>query len=202
MRSDAFVYRHESFRQRKEITMRIISGSARGRRLESPEGLQVRPTTDRVKEAMFSILQFDLEGTRVLDLFSGSGQLGLEALSRGAKNAVFVDSDRRSLAITKKNIALAGFEDVSTLVHADALQFLQNASQTFDVVLMDPPYDKGLCAAAAELLPRLLHPGSVVICETHESEALPASIGPLDRPKTYRYSATKLTVYRSGGETG
>lgn len=176
--------------------MRIIAGSARGRKLCSPDGMQIRPTTDKVKEALFSILQFELEGMRVLDLFSGSGQLGLEALSRGAANAVFVDQDRTALALTKKNIRLAGFEDRSRVVHANALRFLETAAGPFDIVLLDPPYEQGLCEKAAGLLPDVIRPSSIVVCETREGEALPAAIGPLDAVKTYRYSNIKLTVYR------
>lgn len=176
--------------------MRIITGSARGRRLISPEGADVRPTTDKVKESLFSIIQFEIEGRAVLDLFAGSGQLGLEALSRGAASCVFVDASAKSLAVVRRNIALTGFEARSEVVHGDAISFLASASRKFDLVFLDPPYDQGLCAKAAEFLPQVLKETSVVICETRATETLPAAIGGLLPAREYRYSAVKLTVFR------
>ena len=177
--------------------MRIITGSAKGRRLIAPEGTDVRPTTERVKEALFSIIQFEIEGRRVLDLFAGTGQLGLEALSRGAAFALFVDQDKRSVEIVKKNVALTGFSAVSEVVQREAVSYLRAAPDRFDLVFMDPPYGQGLCAAAAAELPRVLKPTSVVICETGADETLPDAIGALPLAKTYRYSTVRLTVYRS-----
>ena len=177
--------------------MRIVSGSARGRKLITPSGMEIRPTTDKVKEALFSILQFDLPGTRVLDLFAGTGQLGLEAISRGAAHAVFTDSSKKALELVKKNIALTGFGPQSTVLQTDAFSFLAATGDSFDIVLMDPPYEKGLCEKAAALLPRVLRPGAIVVCETRPEEPLPETIGPLAVYKEYRYSGVRLTVYRS-----
>ena len=177
--------------------MRIVAGSARGRKLLTPSGMDIRPTTDRVKEALFSILQFDLPGRTVLDLFAGTGQLGLEALSRGAAYAVFTDASKKSLDLVKKNISLTGFDANSKTLLTDAFSFLSSTDQTFDLVLMDPPYDHGLCQKAAQLLPRVLRPGAIVVCETHADETLPDAVGPLTAVKEYRYSAVKLTVYRT-----
>ena len=109
--------------------MRVITGSARGRRLESPPGDNVRPTTDVVKEAVFSIVQFSVEGGRFLDAFSGSGQMGIEALSRGAAGAVFIDSSRRSMNIIKRNIALCGLEDRARTITGDSISFLENTRE-------------------------------------------------------------------------
>lgn len=176
--------------------MRIITGSARGRRLLSPEGQDVRPTTEKVKESLFSIIQFEIEGRTALDLFAGSGQLGLEALSRGAASAVFVDSSAKSLAVVKENIARTGFADRARTVHGEALSFLRTATEKFDLAFLDPPYDQGLCTAAAEVLPRVLKETSVVICETRATQTLPDRIGGLLPVKEYRYSAVKLTVFR------
>ncbi len=176
--------------------MRIVAGSARGRKLISPEGMDVRPTTDKVKESLFNIIQFEVPDARVLDLFAGTGQLGLEALSRGAREAVFVDAAGKSLATVKKNVELCGFADRATLVHADAIAWLSRREGTFDLVFLDPPYHKGLCEKAMEALPPVLNDSAAVICETQADEDLPERFGPFARAKEYRYSAIRLTVYR------
>ena len=182
------------------LYMRVITGKARGRRLISPEGFDVRPTTDRVKECMFSIIQFELEGKTVLDLFAGTGQLGIEALSRGAAKAVFVDSSRKSAEIVKQNLALAKIDAVTSVTVSDAIGFLNTAREKFDIVILDPPYGKGLCDKAFEILPRVLNDNAVVICETSADETLPEAVGGLTQKKEYRYSAIKLTVYRGPTE--
>ena len=176
--------------------MRIIAGSARGRKLFSPEGMDVRPTTDKVKESLFNIIQFEVPGARVLDLFAGTGQLGLEALSRGAEEAVFVDASGKSLAIVKKNAALCGFGEKARLVSGDAFAFLARGEGPFDIAFLDPPYHKGLCVKAMELLPPVLRGGATVICETQADEALPERFGTFARDREYRYSAIRLSVYR------
>ena len=115
------------------LHMRIITGSARGRRLLTLEGEHVRPTTERVKEALFSILQFQIEGRRVLDLFAGSGQLGLEALSRGAREAVFVDAGKEPISIIEKNIASTGLGERAKVLHMDYAAFLLRRNEPFDI---------------------------------------------------------------------
>lgn len=182
--------------------MRVITGSARGRRLLSPEGFDVRPTTDKVKESIFNIIQFDIQNAVVLDLFAGSGQLGIEALSRGAERAVFVDLSKKSLDTVKKNIELCKFSSCADTVLVDSVAFLQNTSKKFDVVFLDPPYHKQLCDKAFEYLPRCLNDDAVVICETQNDELLPLSCGPLSVDREYKYSAIKLTVYRKKSENG
>ena len=177
--------------------MRIVSGIARGRKLYTPTGMDIRPTTDKVKEALFSILQFELSGKYVLDLFAGTGQLGLEAISRGAAGAVFTDSSKKSVELIKKNVSLTGFEAQSKVLFTDAFTYLTAAQDTFDIVFLDPPYEKGLCMKAAALLPRVLRPGAVVVCETRPEEALPENIGALSVYREYRYSGIRLTVYRT-----
>lgn len=149
--------------------MRIISGSARGRSLQAPKGLSTRPTTDRVKESLFGILQFRIAEARVLDLFSGSGGLGLEALSRGAQFAVFNDSDRQSVQIIKNNLQSLPFEGRATVYNHDfkaCLKLLASKGERFDLVFLDPPYDKGLELEAARLigeLSLLVEGGRIVI---------------------------------------
>ena len=178
------------------IVMRIISGSARGRRLVSPEGFDVRPTTDKVKESMFNIIQFELDGAAVLDLFAGTGQLGIEALSRGAEKAVFVDASKKSLETVRKNIALAGFSSSAETVQGDAFAYLAAAKEQFDIVFLDPPYHNGLCEKAFALLPAVLKDGASVICETQADETLPSAFGEFSLSREYKYSAIKLRVYR------
>lgn len=149
--------------------MRIISGSARGRSLDAPKGLSTRPTTDRVKESLFGILQFRIGGTRVLDLFSGSGGLGLEALSRGAQFAVFNDTDRESVRVIKNNLKSLAFEDHAAVYSLDfnaCLKLLASKGERFDLIFLDPPYGKGLETEAVKRiheLDLLLEDGRIVI---------------------------------------
>ena len=176
--------------------MRIVSGAVRGRRLITPDGMDIRPTTDKVKEAMFSILQFDLPGRRVLDLFAGTGQLGLEALSRGAKSVTFTDSSKKAVSLVQRNIALTGLGAQAKTVCGDAFSFLRSTDERFDLVILDPPYDQGLCEEAIALLPGVLTDDAIVICETRPAEPLPAAVGVLPLFREYHYSNIKLTVYR------
>jgi 16S rRNA (guanine966-N2)-methyltransferase len=122
--------------------MRIVAGQARGRRLVSPSGTEVRPTGDRVREAVFNALGSlgVVHGARVLDLFAGSGALGIEALSRGAAHTTFVDSSRASLDAVRRNLVTCGLEDRATVVRAQALGWLRSDADEFDLVLLDPPY--------------------------------------------------------------
>lgn len=176
--------------------MRVITGSARGRRLLSPEGFDVRPTTDKVKESIFNILQFDLPDAVVLDLFAGSGQLGIEALSRGAECCYFVDSSKKSLETVKANVDLCRFNDKAKVVFSDSFAFLKSTDCKFDIVLLDPPYNKQLCDRALELLSAVVLPDSIVLCETQADEVLPVNPGNLVLDREYHYSSIKLTVYR------
>ena len=121
--------------------MRVITGFARGKKLVTLDGNDIRPTTDRVKEGIFSSIQFDLEGASVLDLFAGSGQLGIEALSRGADKAYFVDNSKKSLETVKKNLAITGLENKSKLFNMNGHDFLKITDQKFDFIFLDPPYD-------------------------------------------------------------
>jgi 16S rRNA (guanine(966)-N(2))-methyltransferase RsmD len=138
--------------------MRVITGTARGRTLKTPEGDHTRPTAERVKEAVFSIIQFEIEGRRVLDLFAGSGQLGIEALSRGATSAVFIESDKAAAEVVRENLQKTRLEDKATVLQTDAIAFLASTASVFDIVFLDPPYaanllQKALTAAAGKLRP-------------------------------------------------
>ncbi len=179
--------------------MRVITGVAGGRKLKSPEGDAVRPTTDLVKQAMFNILQFDLEGRRVLDLFGGSGQLGIEALSRGAWEAVFVDSSRSSVQLIRENLKRCNLE--GTVLQTDALMFLSR-SEKFDVIFIDPPYDMGLYTAVLERINAVdnLTEGGIIICESRAGAELPEMRAPYRRQRERRYGSVKISIYTKDGQ--
>ena len=120
--------------------MRVITGKARGIQLKTPEGMLTRPTADRVKEALFSIINFDLPGAAVLDLFGGTGQLGIEALSRGAKSAVFVDAREDACRLIRENLKRTKLEGQGKAVRSDYLDYLKRTREKFDIILLDPPY--------------------------------------------------------------
>ena len=176
--------------------MRIISGERRGKKLTTLEGLSVRPTADRVKEALFNILQFSVEGRVFLDLFAGSGQIGLEALSRGAKTAVFVDSSKASLKVVRQNIAATGMGERAVVQEADFSAYLRTTTQRFDIAFLDPPYQAGLLPAALPLTAARMNPGGVIVCEHPTELSLPEQVGDFRVQKTYRYGKTALTLYR------
>ncbi len=154
--------------------MRIITGSAKGKKLVSLEGEATRPTSERIKEAIFSSIQFDVEDRRVLDLFAGSGQMGLEALSRGAQKATFIDSSREAMDIVKQNARSTGFFDVCHYLVSDWRNYIRKASgrEQFDLVFVDPPYAMECCAEAANYLAEkeLIIPGAIVVLESGEEE--------------------------------
>jgi len=180
--------------------LRVITGTARGRKLAALEGVEVRPTTDMVKEAMFSILQFEVEGANVLDLFAGSGQLGIEALSRGARACVFVDSSRDSQNITRQNLQHTGLSSAARVAAMDYAAFLRSTKDTFDIALLDPPYEKGLAADALPLLVDKMSPGGAILCETRKGEPMPERVGEFAIHRTYRYGKIALTLYRRAEE--
>lgn len=177
--------------------MRIITGSKRGKKLAALEGEAVRPTTDRVKESLFNILQFQLEGRRFLDLFAGSGQIGLEALSRGAAKAVFVDASRDSTRVVEKNVKACGMTDQAQIVCADFAAFLRGNREKFDIAFLDPPFREGLLPRALALTAEAMNPGGVVVCEHPKEVELPEEAGNFRRDKVYRYGKIMLTAYRA-----
>jgi len=180
--------------------MRVITGSARGMRLFTLEGDDVRPTTDKVKEALFSIIQFEIEGRQVLDLFAGSGQLGIEALSRGAKNACFVDENKQAVAIINKNLEKTKLASQASVSHTDSISFISSTQRKFDLFFLDPPYDKGLVLRSLPLCVKKANEGALFVCETSEKEILPEEIDGLVFSKRYKYGKTALTVYRKAEE--
>ena len=164
--------------------MRVITGTARGRRLREPEGMATRPTTDNVKESMFNLIQFDIEGRRVLDLFAGTGQLGIEALSRGARSAVFVDESRAAVQLVRANLALCRLRTCGK----------------FDLIFLDPPYDTGLLDKALENVVQfdILAEGGIIVCESRREKVLPQLRAPYHLLTERNYGKIKLTLYGKG----
>ncbi len=177
--------------------MRVITGMARGRKLAAPQGSDTRPTSDMAKEALFSIIQFEVEGALVLDLFAGSGQLGIEALSRGARSAVFVDASREANQIITQNLSHTKLSDRARVVMMDAAAFLKTVREPFDIALLDPPYGKGLLDVILPRLTPCMAPGGIIVCETERDETLPETAGDFAARKEYRYGKAKLTTYRA-----
>jgi 16S rRNA (guanine966-N2)-methyltransferase len=173
--------------------LRVVAGAFKGRPLRAPRGVRTRPTADRVREALFSILG-DVSGARVLDLYSGSGALGIEALSRGAGSATFVDKDPRAIAAVKLNLEAVGAE--GEVRRRDALRFLGAAEGTYDLVLIDPPYDSAarIAGPLAERLPAVLADGARVVTESDKREPLELPL-PLLRERIY--GDTRIAVHGS-----
>ena len=179
--------------------MRVIAGEARGRRLEALPGTDVtRPTLSQVKEAMFSIVQFDLPGARVLDLYAGSGQLGIEALSRGAERCTFVDLRKEAVGIIRENLSLTGFSDRATVVQGDYLAFLTRCRETFDVIFLDPPYGSGMLEKALETITTIdiVSENGIIVCENGSTVGWPAVRAPYRLQKEYRYGKIRTALYR------
>lgn len=180
--------------------MRVITGSARGRNLATLDGEEVtRPTTQSTKEALFSSIQFELEDKKILDLFAGSGQLGIEALSRGAGFCTFVENNRQAYKIVEGNVRLCKMENRSKLVFSDALSFLSRRDN-FDIALVDPPYNKGLVSECLPKLTEIMNLDGVIICETAKNEELPEKINGWAINKKKNYGKSKLTYYRKDND--
>ena len=178
--------------------MRVITGKARGKKLREPDDYSIRPTTDMVKESIFNIIQFDIDGRRVLDLFAGTGQLGIECLSRGAASATFVDSSRKAISIVKQNLKSCGME--ARVVNEDSLAFLGRGGK-YDLIFLDPPYATDLIDKALKIikLVDILSEGGIIICESSRDKAMPEMEAPYRRIKEYNYGKVKITTY--GKET-
>jgi len=182
--------------------MRVITGTARGRRLKELEGQETRPTTDRVKEGMFSALQFELEGRKVLDLFAGTGQLGIEALSRGAASATFVDRRGDAVRLIRENLKVTELADRARVVQCDSLEFLNSLREKFDIILLDPPYEAGLLEPALTAIAGfdILSPHGIIVAEHPDGRGMPELGAPYAIYRTYRYGKIGLTIYRRAGD--
>ncbi len=180
--------------------MRVITGSAGGRKLSTLEGEATRPTGDKVKEGVFSAIQFDIEGRKVLDLFAGSGQLGIEALSRGAVFAVFCDNNPAAVKVIRSNISACGFAEVSQVAACGYSELLLSTPHRFDIAFLDPPYNAGILLSAAEGVARVMNPHGIIICEHNDRTEMPENIGNFVLKKRYRYGKTAVSLYRGSAE--
>ena len=176
--------------------MRVITGSARGARLRSLDGNCVRPTAERVKEAVFSTIQFDIEGRRVLDLFGGCGQMGIEALSRGAESAVFVDSSAESVRVIADNLKVTNLESKAVVVRKDYKLFLASCTETFDIAFIDPPYHAGFYESALCGVAEKMSDYGVIFCEHPSDVTVPEKAGAFTKHRQYRYGKVLITSYR------
>ena len=178
--------------------MRVITGLARGRRLDELPGLGTRPTTSRVKEGLFSAIQFDIEGRRVLDLFAGTGQLGIECLSRGAAFCDFVDSARLAMEVVRKNVSACGFVDRAAFHGRDFAAFLSRCGEKYGLIFLDPPYASGNLERALEKITEIdiVTGNGIIVCESPADRRLPELAEPYEKGKEYRYGKIKFTLYR------
>lgn len=177
--------------------MRVITGSARGAKLQTLDGIATRPTSDRVKEAIFNIIQFDIEGRRVLDLFAGSGQLAIEALSRGAAYAALVDQSAEAVKVIKGNLKKAKFDQKASVYQSDYLRFLATTREQFDIIFLDPPYAEKFLENALRKISEIdiLTEGGIIVCERSKEKQLPAVVGDLICSKDYYYGKTAVNLY-------
>lgn len=177
--------------------MRVITGTARGKRLKELEGMETRPTTDRVKEGLFSAIQFDIEGRRVLDLFSGTGQLGIEALSRAAAHCTFVDMRKDAVALIRENLSVCGLGEQARVVQGDAMAFLTGCREKYDLLFLDPPYGSGLLEKTLDAAAKIdiMTENGIIICESAAERELPALSAPYEKGREYRYGKIKITLY-------
>ena len=177
--------------------MRVISGTARGRRLKDLPGMATRPTTDKVKESMFNVIQFDVPGSRVLDLYGGSGQLTVEALSRGAESAVVLDMNPAAVKVIRENVQACGFEGQTKIMAMDARAFLAGCREKFDVVFLDPPYAGTLLEESLKAITAIdiVSEHGIIVCESGLDKELPELPEPYEKGREYRYGNIKVTLY-------
>ena len=175
--------------------MRVIAGSARGTQLVTPEGEDTRPTTDKVREAVYGSLQFRLRDARVLDLFAGSGAMGIEALSRGAEHCIFIDKSRKAIACITANIKKCRMESVSQVLCTDTLGWLETAKDKFDIIILDPPYASGIYEKVMQIIKdrELLADDGTVVLE-HDGSI---DIRGFEKVRDKRYGKIHVTMYES-----
>ena len=178
--------------------MRVIAGKAKGRKLISPKGDAIRPTSDRLKESLFNILGPFLPEARVLDLFAGTGSLGIEALSRGANFVVFSEKNRKAVEIIMQNIQLTGFQDQSKIVPGDAFRFLKTSQDEFDLIIADPPYIDKIGQRVLVAIAQLpwLNQNTIIVIEHHKEEIMPKEHGPLENHRQIKQGIKSISFYR------
>lgn len=179
--------------------MRVIAGIRKGLKLKAPEGDHTRPTTDRVKESVFNIIQAYIPASRVLDLFAGSGALGIEALSRRSSHCTFVERDKKAFALVRQNTELARFENEAELICTDSLSFLKTAKEPFDVIFLDPPYNKGFFSPVLEEIAKnkLLSGDGIIVAETEKDGEEPTH-SEFIAVRRAIYGKTVITVLKRG----
>ena len=177
--------------------MRVITGTARGTNLKAPPGLATRPTADKVKQALFNIIQYDISGD-VLDLFAGSGQLGIEALSRGARHCVFVDQSPEALRVIRDNLEKTKLSDRAQIVRSEALSYLSRCKKSFRLIFLDPPYAEKSLENAIKCISEIdiLGESGIIITERPVGKDLVGDFGDLIPSKDYRYGTTIITLFR------
>ena len=178
--------------------MRVITGKARGIVLKTPTGMATRPTADRVKEAIFNIIQFDVPAARVLDLFGGTGQLGIEALSRDAKSAVFVDEREDACKLIRENLKRTKMEELGRVIRSDYMSYLKRCREKFDIILLDPPYAEVFLENSLKMITEIdiLQSGGIIVTERPIDKELPWDFSGYERSKDYKYGRTLITIYR------
>ncbi len=178
--------------------MRVITGKARGVNLKTPTGMATRPTSDRVKEALFSIIQFDVPTSKVLDLFGGTGQLGIEALSRDAQSAVFVDERQDACDLIRENLKRTGLGTQAKVIRSDYLSYLKGCKEKFDLIFLDPPYADVFLENALKMITEIdiLQSGGIIVTERPSGKELLLDFPGYHRSRDYKYGNTVLTLYR------
>ena len=178
--------------------MRVITGKARGIQLKTPQGMLTRPTADRVKEALFSIIRFDVANAGVLDLFGGTGQLGIEALSRGAAGCTFVDQRKEAVALVRSNLKLCQLSEKARVVQGEGLSFLSTVREPFHLIFLDPPYKAELLENALKKIAEIdmLTENGIIICERPVEKALADDFPGLTHWRDYKYGKTAVTIFR------
>lgn len=178
--------------------MRVITGKARGVTLKTPDGMQTRPTSDRVKEALFSIINFDIPGARVLDLFGGTGQLGIEALSRGAASATFVDAGEPACKLIRENLKRTKLEADAKVVRSDYLTYLNRCREEYTIIFLDPPYAEVFLENSLKRIAEIdiLQSNGIIVAERPLGKELTQEMEGFTRSKDYKYGNTLLTIYR------
>ena len=188
----------EKKRNTRRHNMRVITGKARGIQLKTPDGMLTRPTADRVKEALFSIINFDIPGAKVLDLFGGTGQLGIEALSRGASSAVFVDAREESCKLIRENLKRTKLESDAKVIRSDYLDYLSRCREQYNIIFLDPPYAEVFLENAIKRITEIdiLQSDGIIVAERPLGKDLPWEFEGYTRSKDYKYGKVLLTIYR------
>ena len=178
--------------------MRVITGKARGVILKTPDGMATRPTADRVKEALFNIIQFEIPTARVLDLFGGTGQLGIEALSRDAKSAVFVDEREDACRLIRENLKRTKLEKNARVIRSDYMAYLKSCKDRFDIILLDPPYAEVFLENSLKMITEIdiLQSSGIIVTERPVGKDLPWVFPGFARSKDYKYGKTLITIYK------